>query len=77
MNDDPLSEHLDNPKAIKEVLTEVLSLAVLEPALLVVFLKNALSEALKLSSKHYSWLLHALRIFCDILVKHVTPAMQA
>lgn len=73
VDDDPMSEHLNNSKAIREILTDVMLLSLLDPEPMLVFLKSALGEAVKVGAKPYSWLLHALRIFADLLVKHVSP----
>ncbi len=74
MNDDPFSEHLNNPKSLKEILFDPIMLAMLDPLPFFTYVKNATTEILnskvtELNMIKLSWLLHSLRVFCDLLVK--------
>jgi hypothetical protein len=46
-NDDLFDEHLNNPKSIKEILTDALTLSMLEPQSFLLFLRTTIGDILQ------------------------------
>ncbi len=44
VNDDHFEEHLDNPKSIKEILTDALTLSLLDPKPFLAFVTSSLAQ---------------------------------
>lgn len=71
--DDKLSEDLNNPLTINEILTDPMMMTLLAPKTFLDFLKNLLSEAVsapptQVSLDGLAWLIHSLRVFYRLLV---------
>jgi hypothetical protein len=71
--DDKLSEDLNNPLMIKEILIDPLMMTLLTPKNLLDSLKKFLSEAFSTAPTQVSldaiaWLIHSLRVFYSLLV---------